>query len=538
MRQAWINGKIYLERGTFCQALLVEDGVIVKTGSDEEIGALAGTSPAVDCRGKTLVPGLNDSHLHLSCFGASLMEVDLTRATSIDEIVSLCRDHMTRHPERTRRGMRSMGWNQDLFEGDRRLPDRDDLDRISTEIPIVLERVCGHICATNSKVLEILGIDEKTASPEGGTIERDRSGRPRGIFTENAVAWVEGTVPPLPVESRMELFEKAMDYAASCGLTSLQSNDVGAPNACGDFLSIRRLYEEGRAKIRFRHQVTCQTAEEIERLVATERSHPAYGGDRLTFGPLKLFKDGSLGARTALMRQAYRDDPGNFGVEALSDSLQETLCRKAAQCGLQVITHVIGDRAIEKTLDIYEKIMKEGKNDLRHGLVHCQITDRALLERIARLGVVVFYQPIFLDYDMHIVEDRCGRELARTSYAFASLDALGAPIGYGTDAPVEDLNPFPNICEAVTRQDRSGYPEGGFHPQERVDVCTALDAYTTGSAYCEFMEHRKGRIREGYLADFTLLSEDIFSIAPERIRDIKALMTVVGGETVHRDTSF
>ena len=181
----------------------------------------------------------------------------------------------------------------------------------------------------------------------------------------------------------------------------------------------------------------------------------------------------------------------------------------------------------------YEKLIKNGKNPLRHALIHCQITNKAMLENIAKNNVLVMYQPIFLDYDMHIVESRCGKELASTSYAFNTLDKLGGKISYGTDCPVEGCNPFLNIYCAVTRKDLKGNPEGGFYPEECVDIYTAVDAYTEGSAYAEFMENKKGRIKEGFYADMVILDKDIFTIDPIEIKDIKVLLTMVGGKVVY-----
>ena len=529
------NGKFYLEKGRFCEAVLTDGETIRAVGGRDEMHALAGLAPAVvDCCGRTVLPGLNDSHMHLSCIAAANAQADLSGCRSIGQIVDTCRAFIASRPESAARGIRSMGWNQDLFEGEKRIPNRFDLDRISTEIPIVLERVCGHICVTNTKVLELMGIDVGATPPEGGTIGTDSEGKPNGVFTENAVAWVEQVIPDFTFEEKVRMFADALDTCAACGLTSIQSNDVGAPNVYGDSDSIRTLFETGRATIRYRHQITFDDPEALNRFCDTEARRDIYKGNRLTIGPLKLFKDGSLGARTALMRRPYADDPCNCGVEALSDEKQEGLCRAAAARGMQVITHVIGDAAVEKTVGIYERMMNGGPNTLRHALVHCQITDRPLLERIARLGVLAMVQPIFLDYDMHVVESRCGRELASTSYAFETLRRLGGHVSYGTDAPVESCNPFPNLYSAVTRKDKDGYPKDGFFPQECVGICDAVDAYTLESAYAEFAEGFKGRIRPGYLADFTVLSDDIFTIEPDGIRDIAAEMTVVGGEIVYR----
>lgn len=171
---------------------------------------------------------------------------------------------------------------------------------------------------------------------------------------------------------------------------------------------------------------------------------------------------------------------------------------------------------------------------MRHALVHCQITDKPLLERIAKLGILAMYQPIFLDYDMHVVEDRCGKEMASTSYAFKTLKELGGNISYGTDSPVESPNPFPNIYSAVTRKDSKGMPEDGFYPDECVDIYDAVDAYTYGSAYAEFMEDKKGRIKEGYYADMVVLDRDIFTVEPMEIRDIMPVLTMVGGKIVYK----
>ena len=199
-----------------------------------------------------------------------------------------------------------------------------------------------------------------------------------------------------------------------------------------------------------------------------------------------------------------------------------------------MVTHVIGDKAIEDTLKSYETVLRAGKNPLRHGLIHCQITDRPLLERIARDGVLAMYQPIFLNYDMHAVISRCGEALSSTSYAFRTAARLGVPVSYGTDSPVEDMDPFPNLYAAITRQDENGWPEGGFFPQERVDIYDAVDAYTLGSAYAEFREGDKGRLKPGYLADLAVLDTDLFTCPPEAIRTAGPVLTVVGGEPAWR----
>lgn len=228
------------------------------------------------------------------------------------------------------------------------------------------------------------------------------------------------------------------------------------------------------------------------------------------------------------------DDPDNSGVEVISDKEHLEIINKCNFLELQTLTHAIGDLAIEKTIDAIVSANGGSENPLRHGIIHNQITDFDILRRISENNITVFYQPIFLATDMEIAEKRVGPELTKTSYAFKTLDDFGGHISYSTDSPIEDVNPFKCIYTAVTRQNEEGLPVGGFHPEEKVDLYTAIDAYTSGSAYNEHKETFKGRIKEGYLADFIVLDKDIFSIPPMDIKDIKVLETVIGGETVYK----
>lgn len=526
------GGKFYVARGVFAEAVLVENDKITAVGTQAELELLP-HDEVLDLTGKTVLPGLNDSHCHISSVGAAYLQVDLSNCRSIDEIIELTKDFITKNPELTKNGVRTMGWNQDLFtSGEKRLLNLQDVDQISTEIPVILERVCGHICAVNSKALAMKNITKETPAPRGGTIEYDADGNPNGVLTENAVQWIEEVIPNYTSEEKIDFMTQALNYAASVGLTSVQSNDVAAPNTYGDFPSIRKIYEKGLTKVRYRHQICAYSPEEMDQIINVEALEPVYQEPYLKLGPVKMFKDGSLGAKTAMMTNGYLDEPNNHGVCALEYDLQEKLVKEASARGLQVVTHVIGDQAIAETIAAYEAGFVEGKNKLRHALIHCQITDSDLLHEIADKDIAVFFQPIFLDYDMQILDDRVGKKLASTSYAFKTLEDLGAHIGYGTDAPVEDLNPFPCIYAAVARKNQQGEPAEGFYPAESVDIYTAIDAYTIGSSYLEFKENEKGRITKGHLADFTVLDEDIFEIPTNSIKDIQPSMTIIGGEVV------
>lgn len=544
MNTAFINAKVYIERGRFEQALLVKDGIIEAAGTDADIVSLAATAvPSetriIDCRGSTIIPGLNDSHMHLLMVGAGLYQADITGVSSIDEMIDRVRRFMQKYPERCKGGIHSVGWNQDLFTGDKRIPTRHDLDRISTALPVVLERICGHVVTANTKAIELLGLGIGSSQFEGGTFELEEDGYPSGVFTEGACGRILSVIPEYTMQQSEAMFMQAMDYAVSRGITSVQSNDAGTTAPASLVLPmVNGIFAQGKAKLKYHHQVCFNDADSFRRYIETEYKEYRQNGSVhpwLTYGPLKLFKDGSLGGRTAMMSAGYLDDKGNYGVEAMSGGVMLELVRLADENGIQAVTHVIGDKAIEETLKCYEAVLHDGKdkNPLRHGLVHCQITDMPLLERIVRDDVIVMYQPIFLDYDMHAVIPRCGEELSSTSYAFGTMARLGAHVSYGTDSPVEDCDPFANIYAAVTRKDRHGYPEGGFFPNERVDIYTAIDAYTSGSAYAQFMESSKGRLKAGYAADLVMLDKDIFTIDPMEIPSVRPVLTMVGGRIVY-----
>ena len=532
-RLALKNGKIYVERGVFAQAVLMENGRVTAVGDNEDIADLAEDARIIDCGGRTVIPGLNDSHLHLIQIGTRLSRAEIAGSSSIDDMIQRVKAFMAAHPEACARGLAATGWNQDLFRDEKRMPNRYDLDRISTDIPIVLRRVCGHVATANSRALELLGMSQKPGRVEGGTIELDENGVPNGIFTEAAAGLPDSVLPQADLKDARRDFLTGAQYALSHGITSVQSNDAGNSSYPRDAVidMISTLYQENGCPLRYRFQISFDSPEDLQQFIDAGGYARSLGADpdMLAFGPVKLFKDGSLGGRTGTMRQGYLDDPGNFGVETTTDGDMDAFCRIADQSGLQVVTHVIGDKAIGDVTGNYERVLRDGQNPLRHALVHCQITDRPMLERIVRDHIPVMYQPIFLDYDMHAVISRCGEALSSTSYAFKTVEELGGWVSYGTDSPVEDCNPFPNIYSAVTRKDKNGWPEGGFVSEECVDVARAVDAYTLGSAYNEFRERDKGRIKPGFLADMVVLDTDIFTCDPMKIRNILPVMTIVGG---------
>lgn len=533
------NGKVYVSRGHFEEAVLVEDGVISAVGKSEDLLALAGPSAELrDCSGRTVIPGLNDTHMHLMQFAQARKQAQIMGATSIGELIDICRRFAEEHPERVTGGLLAGGWNQDCFTDSSRLPDRHDLDQISTEYPVMLIRACYHISAVNTRLLDMLNVTEDPRFSESD-YGVGPDGCPNGILYENGSNIAQSLMEDLTSGNMRQDVLDAMDYCVSRGVTSMHSNDAGSSvmDRQGVFDFFHEIYDSGEGKLRYRHQVCFDTPEEFRECLETgeyahcDELYPA--GSWLTLGPLKLFKDGSLGARTALMTGGYVGDPDNHGLEGVSDEDLDQFCQLARDHGVQIVTHAIGDEAIRRTVRSYRNGFEGGRNVLRFAVNHCQITDRAILDQIARDDILVLAQPIFLNYDMHIAEDLVGRELASTSYAWSTLQQSGVHVSYGTDCPVEDCDPFQNIYMAVTRKDLSGYPEGGYFPQECVDVETAVDAYTLESAYAEFMENVKGRIQPGFLADMVVLDRDIFTVDPDEIKDISPVMTMVGGKVVY-----
>ncbi|MDD7601393.1 MAG: amidohydrolase [Firmicutes bacterium] len=543
MKKVFFNAKVYVEKGVYAQAVLVEDGIIRAVGTDAEVLAAADADglpyEKVDCGGRTMLPGLNDSHMHLLMFGRSLYKVKTDDVKSIDELVQRCRTFIKEHPDRVKHGMHSVGWNQDNFtEGEKRMPTRHDLDRISTEIPVVMERICGHMVSANTKAIEMLGFDREIPEIPGGEVRLEEDGFPSGIFTENACHVVNALIPNPTIGERQEAILAGMEYAVAHGLTSVQCNDVGYPECKGEgaFETYSQLYERGEALLRFRHQTLFDSPEEFEEyLTHGEGSRGGYGkGSWLTLGPLKLYMDGSLGARTAMMKNGYVGDPDNHGVSCITPEEMDRYCAIAKKYGVQVVTHAIGDLAIEETIDAYEKAFIDGENKLRHSVIHCQITDQKLIDRIVEKGILVQAQPIFMGSDMGVMQEIMEEPLISTSLNFGTMLRRGVHLSYGTDCPVEDCNPFLNLHQAINRRHQNGQPEGGFYPKECVDVETAIDAYTLESAYCEFQENVKGRIKPGYYADLIVLDKDIFTCDPLEIKDILPVLTVVGGKTVYQ----
>ena len=527
-----LNARVYVERGRFEEALLIEDGFIRAVGSNDLIRSEAPAGAQVfDAKGRTVVPGFNDSHQHLFNTGIALTDIRLHDAHSIREVKEIARRYIEERRPAPGKVLHGMGWNQDYFEDEHRLLTRADLDDISTEHPLVFERACGHMLVANTAALELAGVTRDSACPAGGTIGRDANGELTGVFAENARAPLIALFREKSVDDCVQLIRAGMAHAAETGVTSVQTCDL----RIGSWERVLEAYNIVMADnplTRVCHQAYFNQPEAYEAFV--EAGHATgMGTPWHRFGPLKMFVDGSLGARTAYMREPYADAPNTRGVQTMTDEQLNAMADAAAANNCSVAIHAIGDGAVEQVLNAYDRVCTGGRNPNRLGIVHVQITDRALVERFTKNHILAYVQPIFLHYDTRIVEERVGKTLAATSYAFGTMKKLGIRMSFGTDSPIEDMNPLDNLYCAVTRCRLDGTPEGGWHPEECLDIFDAVDAYTIESAYASFEEDVKGRLLPGYYADLVVLSENIFDNPAQTLRTAKVDATMVDGRFVY-----
>ncbi|MDR3249309.1 MAG: amidohydrolase, partial [Treponema sp.] len=391
------NGKIYRSRDNFCQALLVEGGKIRATGSSAEI--LSASPPGaekIDAAGALVLPGFYDSHLHLHWLGRRFGMVEAAGADSVEEVIRRGRELIAAIKPAPGTYVQGAGVNPDLFSGEKRDLTREDLDNISTEHPVIMSRHCGHTIYCNSLALRMAGLADAAPTVEGGTIEKDAAGRPTGVLRENANGLVRKLVPAITKPEMKENLKRAMEKALSLGITSLGTNDAQGP----DFDDVIEAYQSIYAGEKFlRVTLQCGISAD-ERNLEALRERGAVSGkvfweskDRGVFfkmGPLKLFMDGTLGGQTAWMKQPYRDKPETCGFPVLEEDRLRALVRKAVSYNMQVIVHSIGDAAMEAVISAFETVTTPGNNPLRHGIVHCQITSRPQLERMARNRLLGF----------------------------------------------------------------------------------------------------------------------------------------------------
>ena len=539
------------------EALAVVDGRIIFAGSSSEVLSKYKSPDSVDLHGRRLLPGLHDSHMHLINTGKALQTVDLTGCSSISEMIDRYRgflhkkggagsedDLLTGRGFLHKKGgagneddfLMGRGFLQDGFI-EKRMPTRDDLDLISTQHPIVALRACGHILVCNSRVLELAKIGKGFGQVEGGEIGYDSEGRPNGVFSENAINLINAIIPPPTVETLQETISIAASQLLRCGITTAHTDDLDNKDWELKHRAYAAAAKAGRLKVRLNHQLRFDKQEDVSAFVSWRDEHAGeYGFDPefFCYGPVKLMCDGSLGGRTAALREPYADDPGTSGIAVLDKEKMVAILSEANRFGFKLCGHAIGDRAISDLVEAMgEVVPPQSRKAARSRVIHAQITTPDILERMRELHIHCDVQPPFVATDHGIVADRVGRAKAQTSYAWRTMRRMGITTSGGSDSPVESCNPFYGIYCAVTRQTAAGEPPGGWHPEQCLSVEEALRLYTCDAAYAAGTENVTGCLKPGYYADFILLDRDILSIPHQDIKDVNVLSTWVAGGQVY-----
>jgi hypothetical protein len=508
------------------QAFAARNGRIVFAGSAAEAQALKGPNTRVmDLAGRTVVPGLTDAHAHLTGLGSALRSIDLTGSTSYEEVVA----RVAARARQMRPGewIRGRGWNQTLW-ADTRFPTYDALSRAVPDNPVILGRVDGHAVLANARAMELAHITAQTPDPSGGRIIRDERGAATGVFVDNAQGLIGRVVPAPSEEEQKAAILAAIAEANKWGLVGI--HDAGVPQ--GTIELYEQLAREGHYNLRNYVMVSADSGS-LAQYLARGPQRALYDG-RLWIRAIKIVSDGALGSRGAAMLEDYSDDPGNKGLIRVAPERIEQIAELGLRAGFQVNTHAIGDRANRNVLDAYEQALKAVPTaDHRFRVEHAQILHRQDIARFAQLGVIPSMQTSHQASDAAMTMNRIGWTRVQGAYAWRSLLNTGVIIPNGTDFPVEPVNPLLGFHAAITRQDANNWPAGGWFPDERMTRQEALESMTIWPAYAAFMEDVAGSITPGKYADFTVLDQDIMSIAPERILDTHVVMTVLGGSVVY-----
>lgn len=516
MKIAYIHGRTCEQELAFG----VENGKFIEVGTSLD---RLKYDKIVDLKGQTVVPGFNDSHMHLLGLAQVLSWASLVSYTSsiqeIQEYLRLYRYVMKIKPGQWIRGR---GWNHDYFKDEARLLEKKDLDAVSTDCPMVMIRCCGHICTVNSKALEVLGINEHTPAVEGGRFDVEK-----GQFFENALNLVYDKINTMSKDEIKKGILVAQNVILSHGITSVQTDDF--TNLNQDYQDIVDSYleleKEGKLYLKITQQNQLTSMEALEAFIS--KNHHRLQTAHYRSGPLKIIADGSLGAHTAYLQEPYADKDGK-GILITPPEKLETMIAYANMHGMGCVVHAIGDGALKLTLECFKKY-NEMDNPLRNGIVHCQITSPTLLEDIKKYHILAYVQPIFLDYDIQMIEKRVGKERAKSSYAFKTLSQITHTSG-GSDCPVEMCNVFQGMHHAITRTTLKG--EGPYLIDQALSMEEALKMFTIEGAYASFEENEKGSIATGQAADFLVLSD---SLTKDNLLTLAVQQTYINGELVYQN---
>ncbi|MCL1994293.1 MAG: amidohydrolase [Spirochaetes bacterium] len=513
-------------------AVAVAGGRILAVGSSKEI--LDGYESAVttDLKGRRLLPGLHDSHMHLLFTGHFLQRTNLIGCRSIDEMIERFRAR-----GEDKEPIIGRGFLQDNF-AEKRMPTRHDLDKVSQEQPVLAIRGCGHVVVANSKLLEMAGVKKGFGQVDGGEIGYDKDGEPNGFLAETAMALVWSVLPVPTLEATQNAVVNAARELIRVGITTAHSDDFVNSDWDKTYSAYLAAAKAGDLPLRVNHQLRFDKPQDVANFVEwragkDKEKSPHLTPENFAYGPIKLMCDGSLGGRTAALNEPYSDDPGNYGVQILSRAQMVAIFKEAHKAGYQLCGHAIGDKTITDIIEAFaEVIPAEDLPKARPRVIHAQVTTEKIFKRMKELHVHCDIQPAFVPSDSPFLVSRLGEERAAASYAWKTMRDMGISSSAGSDSPVEHFCPFYGIYCAVTRASADGHPAEGWNPKERLTIEESLRAYTVDAAYAAHLEKSSGRIAPGLFADFILLDRDILNIPHEEIKDIKVLAAWVDGKRI------
>ncbi|WP_145268802.1 amidohydrolase family protein [Tautonia plasticadhaerens] len=508
----------------WAEAVASRAGEIVAVGSIDEVAPYRGQNTrVVDRPDGFALPGLIDAHAHLLMLGSSLEEVDLRDVASLDEVTRMIRGRAEQAPEGG--WVTGRNWDQSLWPGGE-FPTTGPLDEAAPDRPVWLRRVDGHAGWANSEAMRRAGVTADSEAPDDGQIIRDDEGNPTGVFIDGAMGLIGRVVPGLSTEDIRRRLLKAQEAALAAGLTGV--HDAGVPPGIARIF--RDLDREGLLTLRVYGMANPPEGREVE--FVSEPPKSGDSGDRFRYRAIKLFIDGAMGSRGALMFEPYADDPGNAGLSLIDPDRLRAVTIEALRNRWQVCTHAIGDKGNALVLEAYAAALQAvpGETDPRLRVEHAQVIRPEDVPKFARAGIIASMQPSHASTDMRWADARLGPDRVLGAYAWRWFRDAGVPLAFGSDFPVEIVSPFWGLYASLSRKDAGGMPEGGWHPEHLLSLHEALRAFTAGSAYAGFDEDRLGVLRPGMRADLTVIDRDPFALPAEEVRRARVTETIVDGE--------
>jgi predicted amidohydrolase YtcJ len=522
------NANIYTfdESQPRVSAMLIAGGRVIAVGDRDKLESLGnGKVENQDMQGRTILPGLTDAHIHLQNYALFLGKVDCETKTKEE-----CLRRVAERVKKANPGewILGHGWNHNDWSVSGELPTADELDALTPSNPVYLTAKSLHAAWANTFALNLANISNDTPNPKDGVIQRDHTGRATGALLETAMVLVEGIVPEPSITEIADAIETAQPILWKMGLTGIHDFDRR-----DSFMALQQLHAQDRLKLRVNKNLSVDSLDHAFEIGL----RTGFGDDWLWIGSVKAFMDGALGPRTAAMFQPYLNESENRGILNMDGEELFEYCRKAADVGLSMTVHAIGDRANHEVLNAYQQLRdyekEKGLPHLRHRIEHVQVLHPDDAPRLTQLDIIASMQPIHAPSDM-LTADRYWGDRSALAYAWRTQLNYGAHLAFGSDAPVESPNPFLGLHAAVTRRRADGTPSAdGWYPEQKLNLAEALSAYTIGAAYAANAEHRLGKLSEGYLADLIVLERDIFFIDPGDLLTISPIATMINGEWVY-----